>query len=379
MQESQDSNLQSQHPSLPLGLPEILDVSSVQVAWWERIKVEKVILFVLSLFLFTLSITLMKDSARGIAPFVVDFFEADNSANALGIGWFFAYLVMSGSPIAAVALSFLDAVVIGRMDAFAMIVGSRIGAAFIVLFIGFIYILRGHKRTTALTTGLLSLIVTGSIYFPALGIGYWLLHYRILDPIQFSRGAMLNSALDNVFKPICSIINSTLPGWSIFLVGLGIILVSFKFFDLALPELQLNQMGFAGNAHLVYRPMVMFLLGGALTLFTLSVSLSLSALVPLSVRGYIKRENVIPYIMGANITTLVDTLFASVLLDNTDALTVVLVTTFSTTFVSLIGLLFYQFYERAMLSAVMWISARNRNLFVFLFAIFILPLLLILT
>jgi len=83
--------------------------------------------------------------------------------------------------------------------------------------------------------------------------------------------------------------------------------------------------------------------------------------------------------MGANITTLVDTLFASVLLDNTDALTVVLVTTFSTTFVSLIGLLFYQFYERAMLSAVMWISARNRNLFVFLFAIFILPLLLILT
>ena len=384
VQESQDTNLtprsavQSQNLPLLLELQEIQVASTVQVAWWERIRLGKVILFMLSIFLFTLAITLMKDGARGIAPFAVDFFKVGNSTNALGFGWFFAYLVMSGSPIAAVSLAFLDAGVIGRFDAFAMIVGSRIGAAFIVLFIGFIYILRGHKRKTALTTGLLSLVVTGSIYFPALGVGHLLLQYRILDPIQFSRGTTLSSVLGRAFEPILEYFSNTLPGWTIFLVGLGIILVSFKLFDWALPDFELKQIGLTRAARLVYRPMVMFLFGSALTLFTMSVSLSLSALVPLSVRGYVRRENVIPYIMGANITTLVDTLLASVLLSNTDAFTVVLATVISTAVISLIGLLFYQTYEQAMLSLVTWISTGNRNLTLFMFAIFIIPLILIL-
>ena len=384
MQESQNTNLtprttlQSQHLPLPLELPETPVVSTVQVTLWGLTRVGKVILFMLSLFLFTFAITLMKDGARGIAPFVVDFFKADSLTNAVGFGWFFSYLVMSGSPIAAVSLAFLDAGVMGRFDALAMIIGSRIGAAFIVLFIGFIYILRGHKRKTALTTGLLSLVVTGSTYIPALGIGHLLLNYRILDSIQFSQGATLSSVLDQAFDPILDYFANTLPSWTIFLIGVGVILVSFKLFDWALPDFQLRQIGFARISRLVYRPMAMFLFGSALTLFTMSVSLSLSVLVPLSVRGYIRRENVIPYIMGANLTTLVDTLLASVLLSNPDALAVVLATVISTTLISLIGLLFYHSYEQTMLSLVTWISKDNRNLAMFMFAIFIIPLILIL-
>ena len=384
MQESQNTNLtprttlQSQHLPLPLELPETPAVSTVQVTLWGLTRVGKVILFMLSLFLFTFAIILMKDGARGIAPFAADFFKADSLTNAVGVGWFFSYLVMSGSPIAAVSLAFWDAGVMGRFDALAMIIGSRIGAAFIVLFIGFIYILRGYKRKTALTTGLLSLVVTGSTYIPALGIGHLLLNYRILDSIQFSQGATLSSVLDRAFDPILEYFASTLPSWTIFLIGVGVILVSFKLFDWALPDFQLRQIGFARIARLVYRPMAMFLFGSALTLFTMSVSLSLSVLVPLSVRGYIRRENVIPYIMGANITTLVDTLLASVLLSNPDALTVVLVTAISTTLISLIGLLFYHSYEQTMLSLVTWISKDNRNLAMFMFAIVIIPLILIL-
>ena len=54
--------------------------------------------------------------------------------------------------------------------------------------------------------------------------------------------------------------------------------------------------------------------GALVTLLTLSVSVSLSVLVPLNHRGYVRRENVIPYIMGAGITTFVDTLLAALLL-----------------------------------------------------------------
>ena len=82
-------------------------------------------------------------------------------------------------------------------------------------------------------------------------------------------------------------------------------------------------------------------------MISMSVSVSLSILVPLSHRGFVRRENVIPYIMGANITTFIDTLLAAVLLDNPQAFTVVLVEMVSITIVSaFILLLVYRPYER---------------------------------
>src|SRR6185503_137463 len=102
----------------------------------------------------------------------------------------------------------------------------------------------------------------------------------------------------------------------------------------------------------------MFLLGAAITSLSMSVSVSLSILVPLSNRGFIRRENVIPYIMGANITTFVDTLLASVLLNNPAAFTVVMTEMLSITLVSFVILVaFYHRYERAMLSFVSWVTA----------------------
>jgi Na+/phosphate symporter len=123
----------------------------------------------------------------------------------------------------------------------------------------------------------------------------------------------------------------------------------------------------------------MFLLGAALTLVTLSVSLSLSLLVPLSARGYVRSENAIPYIMGANITTFIDTLLATVLLASGEAFTVVLISMLSISAVSLvILLLFFRRYERGVLALVELTTASNRNLGIFLAAILVVPLLLLL-
>jgi hypothetical protein len=111
----------------------------------------------------------------------------------------------------------------------------------------------------------------------------------------------------------------------------------------------------------------------------MSVSVSLSILVPLSNRGFIRRENVIPYIMGANITTFIDTLLASVLLDNPQAFTIVLVQMVSITLVSsLILVTVYGRYERAMLEFVARVTANNRNLALFIATIFVVPLILML-
>jgi Na+/phosphate symporter len=123
----------------------------------------------------------------------------------------------------------------------------------------------------------------------------------------------------------------------------------------------------------------MFFLGAAITLISMSVSVSLSILVPLSNRGFIRRENVIPYIMGANITTFSDTLLASVLLNNQMAFTIVLVQMVSITLVSSIILFTtYRRFERGMLDFVTWVTVNNRNLALFMITIFMVPLILML-
>lgn len=345
----------------------------------KHIQPLKIILFIASLFLFVLAVTLMKEGARDLAPLVRDRFYVTNAANSLGFGWLFAYVIMSGSPVAAAALTFFNAGVIDKLDAFAMITGSRLGASFIVLLIGFIYVLRGRDRATSLSMGLLSLIVTGTTYLIGLGIGLIMLQTGLLDSIQLRSGGLLNSAIDLIFDPIAAFLLAFLPRWSLFLVGLAIIMLSFNLFDRCLPQMTVKESQVGRMSRLVYRPWVMFALGAAITLISMSVSLSLSILVPLSARGFVRRENVIPYIMGANITTFIDTLLASVLLNNPHAFTVVLVEMMSITLVSIFILTFgYRRYERAMLDSVAWVTASNRNLAIFMATIFVIPIILLL-
>jgi Na+/phosphate symporter len=156
-------------------------------------------------------------------------------------------------------------------------------------------------------------------------------------------------------------------------------MLSFNLFDRCLPQMTVKESHVGRVSHLVYHRWVMFILGAAITLISMSVSVSLSILVPLSDRGFIRRENVIPYIIGANITTFIDTLLASVLLNNPTAFTVVLVQMVSVTLVSSVILItFYRRYERAMLDFVAWVTTTNRNLAMFMITIFLVPLILML-
>jgi len=338
----------------------------------------RVLLFLACLLLFLVGIELIKSGSNGAAGLIERLLDINSPVNALGFGWFASYLVMSGSPVAAVSVAFLATGAIERVPAFAMIVGSRLGASFIVLFVGFMYVLRGHERRAGLTMGLLALVVTASIYLPALALGGLLLETGVLDFVRLGQGAVLGSLLEQATGPVVELLSGFLPGWGVMLVGLGVLWVSFYLFDRVLPELDLQQSRFSQVARLVYRPLPMFLLGSALTFVTLSVSLSLSLLVPLSARGYIRRENAIPYIMGANITTIVDTLLATVLLGSSDAFAVVLVTMVSVALVSLaVMLLFFRQYERWMLRLVEWSTESNRNLAVFVFSILVLPVVLV--
>jgi hypothetical protein len=321
----------------------------------------------------------MKAGARQLAPVLENLALVQTPLQALGLGWLGAYLVLSGSPVAAAALGLFNGGAITELQTFMMINGSRMGSSFIILFVGFLYMVRGHESKRSLSIGLLSMLTTWTTYVPAMLLGTYLLSSGALSALHFSASAELASFIDSVFDPIVSWITSWAPGLLIFVVGVLVILLAFNLIDRALPELRLTGSEFGEAPSLLFRPIVMFLIGSAITAVSMSVSVSVSLLVPLSTRGYIRRENAIPYIMGANITTFIDTLVASLFMNNPASFTIVLVEMLSVSLVSLLIMgLMYRPYERQVLNLANRVTATRRGFSLFMILMVGVPVVLLL-
>jgi Na+/phosphate symporter len=322
---------------------------------------------------------LLKTGAGPLTPLIRSRLSVDSPASALGFGWLSANVALSGSPVAATALTFLDAGVLTVKESFAMIAGSRLGAAMLVLLVGFIYVLRGKQRDLSLNVGLLSLLVTQTIYIPVLLLGFYLLSTKWVYAWQVSAAQDVPSPFERFFTPAIHCIQRLLPDWAVLLLGFLFVIFSLWLFDKVIPNFKLNESGAGMVQRMVYRPVVTFVIGAAVTVITMSVSVSLGLLVPLSVRGYVRRENVIPYILGANITTFIDTLIAAALLANPAAVTVVLIQMFSVALVSIVILVgFYRLYLHLIERLVEFISHRRLSLFVYVCLIIVVPFMLVL-
>jgi sodium-dependent phosphate cotransporter len=365
-------------PDFQYAIYEGIPLNESKYAWWKSVNLSKVFLFITSLYLFILAITLMKDGASSVGWLIQEIFSISNPANSLGFGWLSAYLVLSGSPVAASALTFFDAGMMDELSAYAMVVGSRLGASFIVLLIGYIYVLRGRDRATSLSMGLLSLTVTATTYLPSFFLGTYMLRTGMLDELQIRSGVLLQAFFDSAIYPVSGLAADNLSEWAVFILGFGVIMLSFSLFDKCLPHMTLKESRVGQMSRLIYHPLVMFALGALITMISMSVTLSLSILVPLSNRGFVRRENVIPYIMGANITTFIDTLFAAALLGNPSAFTIVLTGMLSISIVSILILLtLFRPYQLMILAFVGKATSSNRNIILFMIIIFVVPLFLI--
>jgi solute carrier family 34 (sodium-dependent phosphate cotransporter) len=329
------------------------------------------------LFLFIFALEVIKSGARGIVP-LLDNLQVAGPTNAVGFGWLLAYGALSGSPVAAIGVTLLSAGALTQAEAFGVIGGSRLGASFIVLAVGFFLYMTRRRNADGLYIGVVALLTTFTTQGPAILLGLVSLHFGWLDRVSFATPAGLLDVTDAVYGPPVGFIDGLLPGALVFLAGVGILLLSFAVFDRALPQLQGEAEGISRALRSLDRRPLMFLLGCAVTLTTLSVSISLTALVPLSLKGYLKREHIIPYVMGANITTFVDTLVASVLLGGHGAFVVVLTEMVSVAVISLFVLTFlYKPYAKVILAGAQWTTASPRHLGVFLGAIVAVPLVLL--
>ncbi len=326
------------------------------------------------LFLFVLALELLKRSAAGVKP-VLSAVSADGTLNLLGFGWTGAYAVMSGSPVAAIALSLFVGGTISDIEAFAMINGSRLGASFIVLFIGFVLYVVHRHTADGLYIGVVAVLTAFTLWLPVLPIGILVLRSGWFDGVQLSAPGAVTSFVGVAYDPVVDFAVDHLHRLLlVFALGVGLLLASFTVFDRALPNLEQPSLRVERIKELVHHPLAMFLLGALVTAMTLSVSISLTLLIPLSLKGYIRRDGIIPYVMGANIATWVDTMVAALLLDDPRAFTIVFTQVAVGLGVSLaVLLLAYRPYSRAMLAVATRVTHSRRGFALFLGAIFLVP------
>jgi hypothetical protein len=333
-----------------------------------------------AILVFVLALELMKAGASGLTPLLRGHLNIEHAADCLGLGWLMAGILLSGSPAAAIAMVLLSTETLTQVQTFTMVTGSRLGASFIVLLLGFLYALRGHERLTVLSTGVLSLLLTASVQLSALPVGIFILKQGWADAFYAPWLAGLSTGINAALDPIMGPTTALLPPWARFVVGAGLITLSFQLFDKALPQLRFEKAGLHRTSRLIYRPIVMFMLGLLVTLLTLSVSVSIGVLVPLSARGYVRRENIMPYILGANISTMIDTLVAALLLGTPQAVTVVVAHMASAVIVSTpIVVLAYEPYKRLMSRTLEWTMESRRNFGIFVGVFFLIPVALVLS
>jgi sodium-dependent phosphate cotransporter len=213
------------------------------------------------------------------------------------------------------------------------------------------------------------LFATAMIYIPAAFVGAGLLSWDTFHSIAWGPPASFIDFVDFAYGGIVDRAEDYSPAL-VFLVGLGALLLAFKLIDTVLPELDLE----ASRPDWLTRKWPMFFLGCLVALITMSVSVALAVLVPLVAKRYVKVDHVLPYILGANITTLGDTLLAAFAVDSPAAVRIVLAQVIATTVLSLVLLAF--FYDQILKK--MWqlqvLGAKSRRrLAVFTAALFLIP------
>ncbi|AHZ24342.1 hypothetical protein C439_17178 [Haloferax mediterranei ATCC 33500] len=245
-------------------------------------------------------------------------------ARALGVSWIATYALANGSVIAALSVSLFKTGVVTVSQLFLMVAGSRLGAAAIVVLIGALDYLQKRRYSVgeAISLGLLTFLLTHSVYVPATILGYLLLPWLRGLFECVGEGLELSSQPLAVLEPMTTTLIDAIGVAPGFVVAVIILVAGLNLFDRVLKRVNtawLRQRFFRRFQH----KWVALGLGIFITSITTSVAFSLGVIVPLYNRGYLERREVTPYVLGANIGTLFDTVVVAVVLKSPDGVTLV--------------------------------------------------------
>lgn len=331
--------------------------------------------------LFLLGIRLLGSATDALRPFLRVGLEriVVGERSALGLSWIATYVVANGSLVAAIALSLFTADLTTPSQLFLMLIGSRLGAAAVVVLVGAVDYLNEELDSfrESVRLGLLTFLLTHSVYLPALVVGY--VSLPLLGPVS-GRGGELPDAGTQVPDPLSAVTDSVVaivgPGVA-FALAIGCVLVSLRLFDRVLDSLDKERLRERYLSELTDK-WLSFGLGLVFTGLTTSVAFSLGVIVPLYNRGHIKRREIMPFVLGANVGTLVDTLVVAAALDTPTGVAIVTALLGIGLAISVLLLLAYPTYSSIVSGVQRRILAERRYFVGFLVSLVLVPLALLL-
>ena len=267
--------------------------------------------------------------------------------SALGTSWLAAYLLLNGSVVAALALTLYNASLLTTSQLVLMVFGSRLGAAGIVLLVGVLDFFH-HRRLTvrkASELGVIAFLVTHTIGLPATAIGALWTHTRPLGWVPHEAGEMAGHLhMPHVIDWLAATVVAHAGPLLSVLAAMGLLLGGLRLLGRVFDEVDFEQIRERYRRYFSSR-WVAFGVGLGLTALTTSIAFSLGVIVPIYNRGYLRHREVIPYMFGANIGTLLDTVVVSLFVEVAGGVEAVLLVAAVTALVTLPALVALKRYQ----------------------------------
>jgi len=329
---------------------------------------------------FLFAIQLLSEALQTLSPAIRPVFrrQALNGVQLVGASWFAAYVVMNGSAVAAIALSLFSAGVVGVVELFLLVAGSRLGASGIVLLIGALEYLRIREYSLAesMRLGILTFIVSFTIYAPATVLGAGAM--RWINSDVWREGIEAGGVPGGVgfLGSYTARTIRLLGAGPSALLALGLFVGSLHLLDGLLEQVDEDWLRDRMFERL-RRHWLSFGLGLGVTAAATSVAFSTGLLVPIYNRGYITRREIVPYVVGASLGTLTDTLLVALVLDSGVGVATVLVLLAVAAVCAGAALAFYDVYYGGVDAVQERLLRDERAFAAFLAALVVVPLALV--
>lgn len=295
----------------------------------------RMVLFLLSIYMFLLSIKVMGGGFEGMGEgFSEELLRTvDNPLAALFVGILATSIVQSSSSTTSITVALVAGGTIEIENAIPIVIGANIGTTVTNLIVSLGHIRRTVEFERALSAAVVHDIfnlMAASLLFP---IELITRYYRGSGLIQYlassfssafygTAGASLAKPLDFILKPPEEFILNAMPAWVAIIFALFLLFLSLKIICDSMHLIMDARIQTVLDKYLFKTAATSFLFGMILTAIIQSSSVTTSLMVPLVGGGILSIEQIFPYTIGANIGTTITAILAALAADNEDALTV---------------------------------------------------------
>ncbi|MFW5903283.1 MAG: sodium:phosphate symporter [Halolamina sp.] len=338
-------------------------------------------LAVVAVLLFLFAVQLLGAATNALSPQLRPVLERHvvGPGSAVGVSWIASYGVLNGSVVAAIAVTLFDAALVTESQLFFLVIGSRLGGSGIVVFLGGVDYLQHPHYTLREATGLglLTFLVTHTVYLPAMVLGA--VGVAAFDLDLAAIGALLGVRVRwfGFFTPIATEVTRVVGPTLAFVAAFLLLVASMRLFDTVFASVDTRWLQ-TWSRRLLDSKWAAFALGIVVTAVVTSIAFSLGVVVPLYNRGYVERDDLIPYVLGASLGTLSDTLLVGLVLESPVGFATVLLVVVTAGIVTLLALLVNDRYVAFIDVGYDFVVSSPRTFAAFVAALVVVPLLLVL-